>query len=239
LPDLLTYKRFGERAILIEWPAEISESTLSEILILKEKINCTSKGRILDFSIGYHSLTVVYAEFITNFTKEIEHIKSIESSASTGTKLNSKVWNIPVCYNEDLGIDLETVSKRLKLSKEDLINRHTKPLYRVYFIGFLPGFMYLGGLDKTLHMPRKDTPRLNVEKGSVGIGGSQTGIYPSDSAGGWNIIGKTPVTLFNVRKDQPTFVKAGDQIQFTPISLKEFKTIENDTRLKSQFFAHG
>ena len=239
MPESVTYKRFGERAIIIEWPAVIDEKMLTEIILFKEKTKQTLTAKIRDYIIGYNSLTVVYDGFVKDIDKEIELLKSIKPTITPDLKDDSKIWNIPVCYDESFGIDLEEMSRRLKLSKQDIIDKHTKPVYTVFFIGFLPGFMYLGGLDDKLCMPRKENPRLKVEKGSVGVGGSQTGIYPSESAGGWNIIGKTPIVLFDVKQKEPAFVRSGDHIQFKPISLEEFKAIENDSTLKYQFFSHG
>jgi len=103
---------------------------------------------------------------------------------------------------------------------------HSNNIYTVFFMGFLPGFMYLGGLDERLFFNRKPNPRLHIAKGSVAIGGKQTGVYPSKSAGGWNIIGRTPISFFNIKDEIPCFTKAGDKIKFVPISLDEYHRIE-------------
>ena len=108
---------------------------------------------------------------------------------------------------------------------------HSKAIYSVYLIGFLPGFMYLGGLDYTLHIPRKKEPRIRVPKGSVAIGGEQTGIYPQQSPGGWNILGNTPINLFDKSKDIPCFAKPGDKVKFFQISEDEYKLIEKEVEL--------
>ncbi|MEM1003631.1 MAG: carboxyltransferase domain-containing protein, partial [Bacteroidota bacterium] len=118
-----------------------------------------------------------------------------------------------------------------------LVNLHSGKDYPIYFFGFLPGFFYLGGLDKRLFCARKTSPRKLVPKGSVGIGGEQTGIYPHDSPGGWQIIGRTPVNLFNVKTVPPVFAEIGDLIRFIPVDLKEFKRIEyqkNDCQIKKE-----
>lgn len=239
MPDTLTYKSFGERSILIEWPALIDEHRLYEIVAIKEQIRHALDKRVQDLIIGYHSLTIVYNKFIVDFDKEIKDLKSLISATTKASGTKTKVWTIPVCYEEPFGLDLEAMSQHLNLSVKDLIRLHTRPLYKVYFIGFLPGFMYLGGLDETLCMPRKENPRLKVEKGSVGIGGSQTGIYPSESAGGWNIMGRTPINLFDVTQDPPCFAKSGDKIRFKPISIHEFQAIDNDSTLRSKFFTNA
>lgn len=109
------------------------------------------------------------------------------------------------------------------MSTKELIEMHTKQPYLVYGIGFLPGFMYLGGLPEALETPRKSTPRLAVPKGSVGLAGKQTGIYPQDSPGGWNIIGNCPIPIFNINKEPPCFINVGDRVQFYPITKAEYE----------------
>lgn len=118
------------------------------------------------------------------------------------------------------------MSEKKNLSKEDIINTHSNKDYTVYFIGFLPGFLYLGGLDKKLYFPRKSNPNLMVKKGSVGIGGYQTGVYPGDSPGGWNIIGSIPINFFDPKMEKPCFAKPGDKIRFYPISLLDYDKID-------------
>lgn len=222
----LTYKPYGERSILIEWPAVIDKNILSDIIRFKEKIKNTNIKHLIELKSAYNSLLVVYDNCFVVFENQIRTLKELYRKVDKDFKLTQKQWNIPVCYDTTFGIDLDTISFEKKLSKESIIALHSKTVYTVYFIGFLPGFMYLGGLNKTLHMPRKSTPRLKIEKGAVAIGGAQTGIYPSDSPGGWNIIGNSPIAFFNYKADTPCFANAGDTIVFKPISLKEYKDIK-------------
>ena len=141
---------------------------------------------------------------------------------------------IPVCYDEEFGLDIERVMTHTSLTAEEIIQRHTKPLYTVYMMGFLPGFPYLGQLDETLATPRLATPRRSVAKGSVGIGGNQTGIYPLESPGGWNMIGKTPIELFSIDRSEPFFLQAGDSLQFVPIKKSEFYKIKQALAAKPE-----
>jgi KipI family sensor histidine kinase inhibitor len=134
-------------------------------------------------------------------------------------------WEVPVCYDRTFGIDLHEIAQKKNLTVEEIITLHTAPTYQVFSIGFLPGFLYLGGLDARLHTDRKSTPRMNVKKGAVGIGGMQTGIYPKSSPGGWQILGNSPLTFFDVSKENPCFAKAGDFIKFVSITLKEYHQI--------------
>lgn len=224
--DKLTYKLFGNSAILIEWTAKIDEQILKDIIQFKDKVIANKKNVVEDCILGYHSLTIVYSNKILDFESESNSLKSLYSEESTNRQTINFLWHIPVCYDIELGIDLEEVSEKLKLSIEEVIQLHSEAMYTVYFIGFLPGFLYLGGLDNRLEIKRKSDPRLHVAKGSVAIGGSQTGVYPQDSAGGWNIIGKTPCSFFNIDKKNPCFAKPGDKIQFVPITFEEYKLLE-------------
>lgn len=137
-----------------------------------------------------------------------------------------KVVHIPVCYGGDFGPDLDEVADLHHLSASELIRRHSVPEYLVYMLGFAPGFPFLGGLPEELATPRRATPRLKIAAGSVGIAGRQTGAYPLDSPGGWQIIGRTPVPLFTPETDPPTLLQAGDLVKFDPISEREFERIK-------------
>jgi inhibitor of KinA len=130
---------------------------------------------------------------------------------------------IPICYGSSYGPDLDDVAAMHNLSSEAVISIHSAATYMVYMIGFVPGFAYLGGMHKVLASPRKATPRAAVPAGSVGIAGEQTGIYPLNTPGGWQIIGRTPLSMFNTHRTQPALLKAGDRVQFKPINTSQFK----------------
>lgn len=222
-----SYKAFGAKAILIEWPPQISEAILSDILLFKQKIESRYKG-ISDLTAAYNSLTIFLQNPITDFDKQVAILKTIYQTQITLSNFNHYVWQIPVCYDLEFGLDLEFYLKSKNLSLEQLIDLHTKPLYTIHFLGFLPGFPYLGGLPETLYIPRKFNPSLNVPKGSVGIGGKQTGVYTMESPGGWYVIGKTPISFFDVNQKEPCFLKAGDKIKFFEISKDEFYKISKE-----------
>ena len=225
----LTYKKYGGKAILIEWKPEISKTTLAKMLAFKEAI-LKDKGAVLDVILGYHSITIFYNFIIKNFEQEKKSLISLYASTPSFSFKNNTIFKIPVCYNNKFGIDLEEFAKEKNLQKEEIIHLHTQPIYTVFFIGFLPGFPYLSGLDAKLFVDRKSNPRIKVPKGSVAIGGKQTGIYPHESAGGWTIIGKTPLQLFDVKNENPCLLKSGDQIKFTNISFEEFLEIKNQIK---------
>lgn len=229
----LQYKPFGEKAILIEWPAAISELILDDILIFKSKIIAQKKSCIIDIIVGYHSLTVVFNFHFINYTDELSILKSIYNSDIKSAKKVRHLWEIPVCYDDEFGLDLEEISMKKNLSKEAIIQLHSQPIYSVFFIGFLPGFLYLGGLDSQLFMDRKSNPRLQIDQGSLGIGGKQTGIYPLNSPGGWNIIGKSPLLFFDAKREKPCFAISKDFIKFIPISKEEFYEIQGKVHNES------
>ena len=218
-----TYKPFGNTAILMEWPVKIDEAIINDIISFEKRLN--NFDVIVDTIIAYNSLTIIYKEF-KSFNQEIIQLQELYTVDTIQKKRSQKVWEIPVCYDREFGLDLEEVANAKGIATKAVVDLHIKNSYLVYFLGFQPGFLYLGGLDKKIFTPRKSTPRLRVQKGSVGIGGEQTGVYPSDNAGGWNIIGKSPIDFFNIHKEQPCFAKAGDRIQFFSIDVASYYSIE-------------
>ena len=218
----INIKSFGECAVLVEWPPKVDESILMDILDFVDSFKAL-KIPGWEMVIAYNSVTMVNNEDPVDF-KKIESLITDCYSGRHGSKITRQhnLWNIPVCYDLEFGTDLQEVSKTLDLSIEELIAQHTSHQYIVYGIGFLPGFMYLGGLPKSLEVPRRSEPRLAVAKGSVGLAGKQTGVYPQDSPGGWNIIGNCPIPLFNPKLQEPCFVKVGDKVQFHAISKAEY-----------------
>jgi inhibitor of KinA len=128
-----------------------------------------------------------------------------------------RIVEIPVCYGGEYGPDLDEVAGYARCSADDVVRRHCESVYRVYMLGFLPGFAYLGAVDETIAMPRRPTPRPAVPAGSVGIAGRQTGVYPSDSPGGWRLVGRTPWRMFDAGRARPALLDAGDRVRFVPV----------------------
>jgi inhibitor of KinA len=230
LGNKIKYKPFGDKAILIEWESKICVSISNAVLEFQQKIGAFENRNRVDTIAGYTSLTIVYRTNIIDYLKEVAVLKKIDTSKNIGGKKSSFIWEIPVCYDVEFGIDLQEISKVINLEIPEIIKLHSQNPYRVYFIGFLPGFLYLGGLNKQLFFDRKSNPRLKVAQGAVAIGGEQTGVYPSESSGGWNIIGKTPLVFFNIHEDIPCFAKAGDFIKFIPIDKEEFLKIKKEVK---------
>ena len=221
-----TVRSFGESAILIDWPAKINERMHQEILAVNTSIQDSFSEVLIETVVTYHAIAVYLKETasVSEYMLQFQDFLTIDQSKTIS---DARIVTIPVCYDHCFALDMALVAGQYKLTHDTVISLHSKPLYPVYFLGFLPGFPYLGGLDKKLQTPRRETPRLKIAAGSVGIGGSQTGIYPSDSPGGWNIIGKTPISLFDSKSTTPNLLRAGDSVKFEAISLSEF---ENSTR---------
>lgn len=225
--DKLQYIRYSEKAILIQWPSEIDEKTLQDLLFYKNNIEIFYGKLIVEVISGYNSLLIYYHITIEDFYSSVLELKSLYSSGFKNLKVKNRLWKIPVCYSPSLASDLEDFASQKSLTIDEVITMHTAPFYKVYFIGFLPGFLYLGGLVDSLHLARKSTPSLQVKKGSVAVGGKQTGVYPIGSPGGWHVIGMCPLDFFDPKSDPCCFIFPGDSVQFISIKEKEY----NDIRL--------
>jgi inhibitor of KinA len=173
---------------------------------------------------AYGSLTVYFSEKVSSTEVRLLLSDLCDQVSDTIDPSSTPVrkFSIPVCYDPSLGTDLPWVSSHLNLSLEEIISLHTSFSYRVYMIGFIPGFPYMGTLPEQLEVPRKQTPSLKIPMGSVAIAGKQTGIYPAEVPGGWQVIGRTPLKMFDPSKSPCSFLNAGDLVQFNPITLDAF-----------------
>ena len=181
---------------------------------------------------AYGTLTIVYDvnSIRQHHPSAYEWVKRETESAlhdcGESEALAARKLQIPVCYDFEFGFDLKQLARARKFSVDEVIALHTQETYRVYMLGFLPGFAYMGIVNEKIAAPRLSSPRRHVPAGSVGIAGNQTGIYPLDSPGGWNIIGRTPVQLFNPEKESPTLLQPGDEVSFVRLSKNEFETFD-------------
>ena len=221
----ITFKAFGDQAILIEWPNRIDENILDDIIIFLKCILSLEKRGLNNYMSGYNSILLRYKSTIDTNQKE-QYLLSLYQSIERKNQYRPKSWHIPVCYEENFGFDLFSFVNR-GMTIEDVVSLHTSKPFRVFMIGFLPGFFYLGGLPPELHMQRKENPRPHIPKGSIAIGGEQTGVYPLESPGGWNIIGRTPLTLFDLNKKEPTPIRQGDYIHFYAIDNDVFQDLSS------------
>jgi inhibitor of KinA len=220
-----TYRRFGENGVLINWSSKIDPLINDEVLRLDVLIAKVFGSKVIELVPAYHSLAVYLkeGESVSHF---IELLKELPISETRGSQNVKRLITIPVCYQPKYALDIEELALANKITIKKVIQHHTKEIYKVYFLGFLPGFPYLGGLNESLHTPRKSKPRIHIEKGSVAIGGKQTGIYTIDSPGGWNVIGRSPLAFFSCDSSLRCLLKPGDFVRFSSISEKKFKEIE-------------
>ena len=233
-----TYQPYGKHAILISWPSVIASDIRKDIQIFEAKINSKFSNAILETVVAYSSLTLFLHKDVSTADLTLQ-LADLYEGKNEVLKSEYQVWEIPVCYDTQFGMDIEALATAKGYSVSAVIEMHSAPLYEVYFLGFLPGFPYLGGLDSKLATPRLEIPRTNVPKGAVAIGGNQTGVYPSESPGGWHIIGNTPVSFFDVKQSSPCFLTAGDRLRFMPITIKEYHHIsdlqkQNNYKIESE-----
>jgi inhibitor of KinA len=222
----------NETAITIELGQEISEEVHRRVMSLRDNILNNPPVGLLDIVIAYSTLTIFFDPHVlrkslrqgeTPFNKmerylseRIEHIKDSVDTTVTNTVV------IPVCYDREYALDIDWVASHHSTTPEEIIRRHSSEVYTVFMIGFTPGFPYMGILPSDLESPRKQDPRTHVPAGSVGIAGKQTGIYPFTTPGGWQIIGRTPLKLFNPTSSTPSLLKPGDKVRFEAISKDQF-----------------
>ncbi|GAB6134963.1 5-oxoprolinase subunit PxpB [Thermococcus prieurii] len=218
----MNFKPLGDSALLVSFGEVIDEETNDRVHALAGAIEKASFEWLVEVVPAYSSLAVIYEPELIDFERVKRAIRELEFSAE---KFEGRLVEIPVLYGGEYGPDLEFVAEYNGLTPEEVIEIHSRPVYRVYFLGFLPGFAYLGGMDERIAMPRLEKPRLKVPAGSVGIAGKQTGIYPLESPGGWRLIGRTPLRLFNPSKEPPTLLQPGDRVKFVPIDEGEFEEL--------------
>jgi len=220
--------RCGERAVSIEFGQIISEDINNIVLAFEQMLIAHPLNGIVETIPSYCSLLICFNPLVISFEMLCEEIENRLQRLYFDYSSDSRLWTIPCCYGMHFGMDMDMVCCNAGLSEKEVIALHCKTDYRVYMLGFLPGFVYLGGLNLRLETPRLKTPRTAVPRGSVGIGGNQTGIYPVVSPGGWNIIGCTPFELFTPCSNEPVLCRAGDYLRFVPISADEYYSIRRD-----------
>lgn len=221
----------GDSAVTVELGDNINEDTNREVLARFRALQKDPLPGMIEVTPAYNSFTIYYdvlaalkyaAADKTAYEMILEALEKFMAKPVPGMEVNGRLVEIPVCYGGQYGPDAGRVASGKKLSEGDLFRIHAGKDYKVYMLGFLPGFAYMGTLDERLEIPRKPQPEPIVA-GSVGIAGKQTGIYPLNSPGGWQIIGRTPLKLFDKDKEQPVLLQVGDRIRFISITEHEFK----------------
>lgn len=216
----------GESCLVIEFADEISREANDAVMNLRHWLKNQKRVPIVECLPTYRSLAVYFNPLTVSKKQIIDEVLNAVKSSSEAQSSSHKVISIPVCYGGEYGPDIDNVAEHAGISVEEVIKRHTTPVCHCYMIGFVPGFAYLGGMDESIATPRLQNPRTVIKGGSVGIAGKQTGIYPIDSPGGWQLIGRTPLRLFTPEASCPTLIDSGYGVRFVPVSEDEYKIIE-------------
>lgn len=229
--ERLEFFPLGDAGIVLKLGDVIDEQTRQKVMAISAYLEQQPLPGMSEYVPGYTTVTIYYDPLAwrdplgqelayDRFQAALENqLRQLSFSAAS----EQRVVDIPVCYGGQYGPDLQEVSEYHGLTQEEVIQIHSGQAYIVHMIGFAPAFPYLGGLDKRIATPRRSTPRTAIAPGSVGIGGAQTGVYPLESPGGWQIIGRTPERLFRPEEHPPSLLRAGDRVRFVPISAAEYE----------------
>lgn len=226
-PEPMRTKPASDSSLLVSFGSTVSESSFRSVLALFGALQDLADPRITNLHPAYATLLIDFDPLTTTHDEIVEIVGAAQRSGHE--IVPHEPIEIPVCYEPEFGPDLAFVSDFTGLPVEEVIRAHHSRRYTVHFLGFSPGFAYLGGLEQRLSAPRLATPRKVVAAGSVGIAGNQTGVYPISSPGGWRLIGRTPLTMFDPDSTPPTRLQPGDKVRFVPIDREEFDRIASAT----------
>ncbi len=215
----------GDQGLLAEYGEGVDPTVNTKVRTMARSMKENRPKGVVEIIPTYRSLLIVYDPGMTNPYILENFMSELEERLQGESVPPSNVIEIPVCYGKSYGPDIEIVARTNKVTIDDVIKIHSESEYLIYMVGFTPGFPFLGGLSEKLFTPRLETPRLKVPKGSVGIANNQTGVYPIESPGGWQLIGKTPLNLFDPNRSNPLLYQAGDKIKFKPITELKFEEI--------------
>ncbi|WP_260871180.1 5-oxoprolinase subunit PxpB [Paenibacillus xylanexedens] len=216
----------GETAIIIDCGDDLSEVVHHRVMSVCALLEKSTLPAMIEWVPSYTSVTLFYDPFISSYPQLCQILLQQLNQMKESVQDKPRTVTIPVCYGGDWGPDLDYVASEHGLTAEEVIAIHTSGDYLVHMIGFAPGFPYLGGLSDRIATPRRATPRLRVEAGTVGIGGKQTGIYPVDTPGGWQCIGRTPLRLFRPDEHVPSLLAAGDRVRFEQITMQDYLALK-------------
>ena len=220
------FRLSGDRSLLVEYGDGIDPAINEKVRAMTALLKNNLPDGVEAVVPAYRSLSLLYDPLATAPATLAGILHALEADPHAAEIAEAKVVSIPVCYGGEFGPDIGVVAEHTSLREDQIVAIHASADYRIYMIGFTPGFCYLGGLDHRLHTPRRKTPRTYLPAGSVGVAESQTGMYPVDSPGGWQIIGRTPLRLFAPARETPFLYEAGDRIRFAPIDEAEFRRLQ-------------
>ena len=212
----------GDSALIVEFEERIDPAINARAIALADSLQAAAIAGVRDVVPTYRSVAVFFDPLRTNYDTLLERIERDAGRPAPDAARQAEPLRIPVCYGGDLGPDLGAVAAFGGISADEVIALHASATYRVFMLGFVPGFAYMGIVDARIAAPRHSTPRVRVPAGSVGITGVQTGIYPAETPGGWQLIGRTPIKPFDANRAQPFLMKAGDAVRFYAIDRAEY-----------------
>ncbi len=213
----------GDAALIAEFDDRVDVEVNRQAVALAEHVRAQAVRGVRDVVPTFRSVAVYFDPLHTDVDALATTLRS--AAPTKEYTRSTSVIEVPVCYDSDFALDLEDIARRARLDTDTFVSIHTNSEYRVFMLGFMPGFAYLGTVDARIATPRQATPRLQVPAGSVGIAGQQTGIYPAQTPGGWNIIGRTPLRTWRPAAEQPSLFRAGDSVRFRRIDRATFEKI--------------
>jgi inhibitor of KinA len=220
------FVRAGDSALVVEFPQKIDSGINARCIALAHALKARCGTAIRDAVVGYCTVTVYFDPLFVDADWLEQEIQATGADLSEASGVEGDLLDVGVQYGGEFGPDLEDVARFGGLSEEEVIAIHTGTIYRVFVVGFVPGWAYMAEVDSRIAIPRRSSPRTAVPAGSVAIAGGQTGIYPAVTPGGWNIIGRTPAKPFDAARPEPFLFKAGDRVRFHAITMEEFKRAE-------------
>ncbi|WP_293946741.1 MULTISPECIES: 5-oxoprolinase subunit PxpB [unclassified Sphingobacterium] len=229
LPNSIGHYPLGDQGLVLSFADTISLDVNVQIRQIATCLDSWLQPGIIEYVPAYTTITIYYDPLLTSYNDLLSALQPIVRDIAENQEYKRVKKEIPIYYN---GEDLAYVAQYHGLSEQEVVRIHSEGEYLVYMLGFVPGFPYLGGMDSRIATPRKEVPRLKIEAGAVGIAGQQTGVYPIATPGGWQIIGHTPLQLFDITQENPSLLEAGDRVAFIPITYDEF------VQLKTQGNGH-
>jgi KipI family sensor histidine kinase inhibitor len=215
----------GDAAFAVEFGSDVDPEVNAQVLALDAALMAQPIPGVVETVPTYRSL-LVHVDPLSADIDAISRTVLDMARTTTAQQQTARRWRIPVAYGGEFGIDLEDVAARHGISPAELISRHSAPVYRVYMVGFMPGFSYLGGLDQRIATPRRESPRLKTPAGSVTIGGVQAAVASVEAPSGWHLLGRTPVRTFMVDRDPVFLLAPGDEVTFAPIDAAEWSKLD-------------
>lgn len=225
-PRIPRFATLGDHALVVHLGDQIDTPTFRAVRSLSRQLETQPPTGMMELVPAFTTVAIYYDPLRTSVGELTSAVIDLLAKAPSASESPQRIVEIPVCYGGEFGVDLEFVAKHAHLAEQEVIEIHSSVDYLVHMIGFAPGFPYLGGMSSKIAAPRRGSPRLKIPAGSVGIAGDQTGIYPLETPGGWQLIGRTPLALFRPEQDPPTLLQAGDIVRFRPITSEQFRNLQ-------------